>query len=371
MQRALARMKLGETAPATAVGAFEHRLIANARATRLEAVEPVAVHHGDRDFVGHVEDGNTELILKDNHLAGALSLRRMGRVAERRARLRERVLTCRQIVEVARDAHRELTGLLSVVHAAFGVLATRNLSTAAYRARKLGLGIGETVGLTAALSLAFGVPPLHGALLSSGFAIALLTGADLGGLLRERAERPRVTAALARAGEGVQPVVAQVAGPGGPRFLVAAWCSAVVVFVLAAVAVGAVRAQEAGGVLVAAALTVLTATLGIAAALSSYRHASAAADVVEHLERARRSVERRTRRAARARVLRRFDGLTARLEVDAAATAHEAEARAHLGRAANAYLRDANRGVYGHGWVDGQDGDEDGGDGVPAIRRVS
>ena len=113
--------------------------------------------------------------------------------------------------------------------------------------------------------------------------------------------------------------------------------------------VGVLRAADQDSAVLAGALAVLTVTLAMAAGLSSWQHASVGCEVIDHLQRAEEVAAKQWRRAARARVLRRYDGLGATLDVRWRAAEERGGGRIRLARARCAFFRARHARVFGHG----------------------
>ena len=140
--------------------------------------------------------------------------------------------------------------------------------------------------------------------------------------------------------------------PGrGRRWPVAAWCLVAGLFVLAASAVGALRADsgDGRGPGLAVAMAVLTLVLAVASGISSWRHASAACDRLDHLERAERLAARAWAKAARSPVLARADALGEEIDVRWQAVEERAAARLRLAGALCAWFRARPPQLFGHG----------------------
>jgi hypothetical protein len=89
--------------------------------------------------------------------------------------------------------------------------------------------------------------------------------------------------------------------------------------------------------------------LAVGSGISSWQHASLAADVLDHLERAERDAARAWARAANAPVLARYDGLGERIDVRWQAVEERAAARVRLAHALGAFFRARHPQLFGHG----------------------
>lgn len=330
-------------APGTARGRFEVAGFDRMATVEVPDLTQARRLVGDGDFRAHDEDAELLLGEKDRSLNRARELWRSRRLRARRRGLEARATAARGIADQRRRQFEAAGRLLAEAHDALAPLAFRRLATRAYRRRKVIFALGETISLAVAFSAAFDVPPLEGVLLSAGIALAFVVAGDLGGLLRHAADRdgagdldPRYRALVARSGR---------------RWLAAAWCTAAALFALAAVSVGFLRATGQGGAggALAAAMAVLTLTLAVASGVSSWQHANVAADLLDHLELAERRAARAWRRAARARVLRRYDALGERIDVRWQSCEARGEARMHLARALCAWFRARHPQLCGHG----------------------
>lgn len=329
--------------PGTARGRLEVNGFRHLAAVEVPQAVEVRPQEGDRWFRSHDEEAELLLAEKDRRLLQARELRRSRRLRARRASLRSSVAAAEALVTRRRQDFDDANALLRDAREALGPLAFRRLSHDAYLRRKVVFAVGEAVSLAVAFSAAFDVPPLEGFLLSAGIALAFVVAGDLGGILRHAVDGARL------ASVELDPRFRHLALTGGRRWLAAAWCMAAGVFGLAGVAVGALRAGGGSGLALAAAMALLTLVLAVGSAVSSWQHASLAADVLDHLERAEQHAARAWAQAANAPVLARYDALGERIDVRWQATEETAAARVRLAHALCAFFRARHPQLFGHG----------------------
>ena len=317
----------------------------------LDLVDVGEVHYleGSADFHGHDEESILKLGEQDRHIERSQELLRSRRLRARRGRLEERVKAARGVVEHRRQGADEASRLLADARRELAGFAYRQLSDRTYRRRKVIFALGEAVSLAVAFSAAFDVAPAEAFLLSGAIALAFVVAGDLGGILRVSSERARLGTAIERDAVHLDPRFRHIVQPDGRRWITAVGCGAAGLFALAAVAVGVLRAADRGSALLAGGLSLLTVTLAMAAALSSWQHASVGCEVIDHLQREEAVAARRWRRASRARVLRRYDALGAKIDVRWRAAEERAEGRMRLAEARCGFFRARHPRVFGHG----------------------
>jgi hypothetical protein len=314
----------------------------------LAAVElpgAVVVDHtdGDVDFWSHDEDVELLLADKDRRLLQAQELRRSQRLRARRRSLEARVAAAKALLARRQENFDAARRRLEAARSALTPVAFRRLSTRGYLRRKIVFALGETVSLAVAFSAAFDVPPLQGLLLSAGIALAFVVAGDLGGILRHALDGAHLATVE------LDPQFAHLGVTGERRWLRAAWGGAAAVFAVAAVAVGTLRAGAGAGVPLAAAMAVLTLVLALGSGISSWQHANLAADLLDHLERTEDDAADACARAARARVLSRYDALGERIDTRWRATEELAAARLRSAQALCSFFRARHPKVFGHG----------------------
>ncbi|MGH2554984.1 MAG: hypothetical protein ACRDHO_04615 [Actinomycetota bacterium] len=270
----------------------------------------------------------------------------------RRARVRARRLTwsAQAHAEVSQrigKLHQIASSTLAMLELAFGP-AYRDLSHRAFRLRKFILSIGEVMGVTLVYAVAWDVPYGEAALLAAATALALIIGGDLGGELRLHREWPRVAALLRKLKErnlelGPPP---NAADPGWLRLL---WISASAMFGLAGIAIGVLRASAVGRGLDAAAFAVLTTLMVVASGVTSWRHASPAADLIEAGRKAERTYAVLYKKEAGSRTLRRWGAARESVAVRTERAERLGAAREHLAEATKAKIAEKNPGQFGHG----------------------
>lgn len=329
--------------PGTARGRLEVRGFRHLAAVEVPERVQVLPQEGDRWFRSHDEEAELLLAEKDRRRLHARELRRSRRLRARRASLRTSVAAAQALVARRRQDFEDANALLHDAREALGPLAFRRLPHDAYLRRKVVFAVGEAVSLAVAFSAAFDVPPLEGLLLSAGIALAFVVAGDLGGVLRHAVDGARLSAV------DLDPRFRILALTGGRRWLAAAWCVAAGVFGLAGVAVGTLRAGGGSGVALAAAMALLTLVLAVGSGISSWQHASLAADVLDHLERAEQDAARAWARTANAPVLARYDALGERIDVRWQAVEEQAAARVRLAHALAAFFRARHPQLFGHG----------------------
>jgi hypothetical protein len=312
-------------------------------------VDTVRRQEGDADFRGHDEDFLIKQGEADRCLDRARELGRSRRIRARRRGLEERADAARGVVEHRRHDLDEASRLLTDARRDLAPVAARRLSDRTYRRRKLILAVGEAVSLAVAFSAAFDVAPAEAILLSGAIALAFVVAGDFGGILRLSVDRARLSSALAQDAVALDPKYLHLVVHDRRRWLTVVGCAAAGVFALAAVSVGLLRAANRDSFGLAAGLALLTVTMAMAAGLSSWQHASIGGEVIDHLRREEEAAARRWRRAARARVLRRYDALGEKVDVrwraaEERGTARQRQAEAHCG-----YFRARHPHVFGHG----------------------
>ncbi len=225
--------------------------------------------------------------------------------------LSERARAARAIVEQRHRNLVEANALLAEARRVLVPIAYRGLSDRTYLRRKIILGIGEAVSLAVAFSAAFDVAPLEGLLLSGAIALAFVIAGDLGGILRLTAERSRLSAAVEDGVVQLDPRYLHILYYDRQPWLSIVGGATAALFALATVSVGVLRAANQGSLGLAAGLGLLTVSLAVAAAVSSWQHASIGSEIIDHLQREEDAAGRRLKRAAAARVLRQPQFLAA------------------------------------------------------------
>ncbi|MEA2973496.1 MAG: hypothetical protein QOG82_1954 [Actinomycetota bacterium] len=223
----------------------------------------------------------------------------------------ERSRAARTIVEHRHQNLVEANALLTEARRVLAPIAYRGLSDRTYLRRKIILGIGEAVSLAVAFSAAFDVAPLEGLLLSGAIALAFVIAGDLGGVLRNVADRSRLSAAIEDDAVHLDPRYHHILYHARQPWLSMIGGGTAAVFAVATVSVGVLRAANRGSVGLAAGLGLLTLSLAIAAGLSSWQHASIGSEIIDHLQREEEAAARRLKRAASNRALRRPQIMTA------------------------------------------------------------
>ena len=218
--------------------------------------------------------------------------------------LSEPARAARAIVDQRHRNLIEANALLADARRVLAPIAYRGLSDRTYLRRKIILGIGEAVSLAVAFSTAFDVAPLEGLLLSGAIALAFVIAGDLGGILRLTAERSRLSAAVEDGVVNLDPRYLHILYYDRQPWLSIVGGATAALFAVAAVSVGVLRAANQGSLGLAAGLGLLTVSLAVAAAVSSWQHASLGAEIIDHLQREEEQAGSRLRRAAAARVLR-------------------------------------------------------------------
>ena len=329
--------------PGTATGRFERAGFRHLAAVEAPDVVKVDPQEGDREFQAHDEAAELLLADKDRRLLMARELRRSRHLRARREGLKTQVAAATLLVTRRRQDFDQASHLLHEARNVLTPIAFRRLSHDGYLRRKIVFAVGEAVSLAVAFSAAFDVPPLEGLLLSAGIALAFVVAGDLGGVLRHSVDGARLTAVQ------LDPRFGHLAVTGGRRWLTAAWCVAAAMFALAGVAVGTLRAGAGTGLPLAAAMALLTLVLAVGSGISSWQHASLAADLLDHLERAERDAAARWLRAARAPVLVRYDALGERIDVRWHTVEELGAARLRLAHALCAFYRGRHPQLFGHG----------------------
>ncbi|MDQ6725303.1 MAG: hypothetical protein M3066_03925 [Actinomycetota bacterium] len=331
------------TVPGTAIGGFEVAGFRHLAAVEVPEVVQVRPQEGDGDFRAHDEVAELLLAEKDVHLLRARELRRSRRLRSRRKGLEAQVAAAAALTARRDQDLAEANALLREARLALAPIAFRRLSHAGYLRRKIVFAAGESISLAVAFSAAFDVPPLEGLLLSAGIALAFVVAGDLGGVLRHAVDGARLS------DTELDPRFRHLALTGGRRWLVAAWCAAAALFVLAGAAVGALRAGGGAGVPLAAAMAVLTLVLAVGSGISSWQHANLPSDLLDHLERAEHRAATAWARAASAPVIARYDALGERIDVRRRAAEERGEARLRLADALCAFFRARHPQLFGHG----------------------
>ncbi|HVF14707.1 MAG TPA: hypothetical protein VM942_08915 [Acidimicrobiales bacterium] len=312
-------------------------------------VDEVRRQEGDPKFQGHDEDALLKLGERDRCLDRDQELLRSRRMRARRRGLEEKAGVARAAVELRRRDVDEAGALLGQARRELAAIAVRQLSDRTYRRRKAIFATGEAVSLAVAFSAAFDAPPVLALLLSGAIAVAFVVAGDLGGILRLSADRGRLAWALERDAVQLDPRYRHIVMHQPRRWLTVVGCVAAGLFGIAAASVGVLRAADTGSVGLAAGLALLTVTLAVASGLSSWQHASVGCEVIDHLQREEEAAARRWRRAARARVLRRYDALGENLDVRWRASEERGMGRMRLAEAHCAYFRARHPRVFGHG----------------------
>jgi len=337
------RRQTRATVPGTARGRLEVAAFRHLAEVEVHGAVQVRPQEGDVDFRAHEEEAELLLADKDRRLLQARELRRSRRLRARRRGLEARAAAARALVLRRRQDFDEANRRLQDARDALGTLAFRRLSHRSYLRRKVVFAVGEAISLAVAFSAAFDVPPLEGLLLSAGIALAFVVAGDLGGILRHAVDGARMTAVQLDARYGHLALV------GGRGWLGLAWCLSALVFGLAGVAVGFLRAGGGSSVALAAAMAALTLVLAVGSGISSWQHANLPSDLLDHLERAERAAATAWSRAAASPVLAEYDALGETIDVRWKAVEEQAGARLRLAHALCAFFRARHPELSGHG----------------------
>ncbi len=339
-----------EVHTATAQGSFEEKVLAGAGGRELVTdVGPPELQLVDTDIESHDEHFQRKQAAKDGALRRAKAVKKSGRPRKKAARLAPRARAVARGCERKLIRYEFLSKNYIELEGKIWAHATRELSDRAYRLRKVGLGIGDLVGVSLAYALALDTSPLEAFLLAGGTVVALVIGGDLGGQLRLQTQRRALAAQVAAGHVPPTDEVARECTATAPRWAPLAWSAAAMVFGVAGLSVGVLRSGGGAGGWVAAAMAVLTLCITVAAGVTSWRHANLYADVLDSAGRRLKASWRELHKLAKHRSLARLCGLVERIAVILEVAWHEVAARFDFGEATAALIKVGNAGAFGHG----------------------
>lgn len=333
-------------APGTARGWFERKALKSAARVELPDSPEAGAAGPVANFESWPDQAEIAMGKKDASVRRDRRLRKSRRPRLRAAR-RRILATALKCITLGRGARwASSTNEFIKVREEVGHLVQRDINDRTNRFRKFALGAGETIGLTLAYSIAMDLSTVEALLLALGSAVAFIIAGDVGKEAKYVSDRQR----LSRHPESVPAKYHHLVNEGSVgNWLRMASGAVISIFVLAAISVGLLRGSDGDGLFIPVSFSVLSLAFMVAAALTSWGHASLLLPPIEFWREESEQDERGYKSSAKAKVLRQHarDMELVALHKDRADA--YADARGHFADAARYTMRTNNPQVFGYG----------------------